>query len=165
MFKYVDREDKEQKRFASRAEHVSEALRQFDKKYGGGVQLLYDVYSEHSHVTPTSAVRMLYRQEKWDTSEPVQNFSKVRLSSISNANEKLACGGIETLLTIYANIKANTIDKENEIAKVLESKGKQLELNLSLNPNYHDDVSDVISEHNKVVEEFKSKLIKYVKFK
>ena len=59
----------------------------------------------------------------------------------------------------------NKIDKENEIAKVLESKGKQLELNLSLNPNYHDDVSDVISEHNKVVEEFKSKLIKYVKFK
>ena len=35
MFKYVDTEDKKQKRFASRAEHVSEALRQFDKKYGG----------------------------------------------------------------------------------------------------------------------------------
>ena len=66
IFKYVDSEDKEQKRFASRAEHVSEALRQFDKKYGGGVQLLYDMYSEHSHVTPTSSVRMLYEREKWD---------------------------------------------------------------------------------------------------
>ena len=106
------------KKICIKAEHVSEALRQFDKKYGGGVQLLYDMYSEHSHVTPTSSVRMLYRQEKWDTSEPVQNFYKVRLSSISNSNEKLACGGIETLLTVYENVKVNTIDKENEIANL-----------------------------------------------
>ena len=157
--------NKEQKQFTSRAEHVSEALRQFDKKYGGGVQLIYDMFSDHSHVTPTSAVRMLYRQEKWDKSEPVQNFQKVRLSSISNSNEKMACGGIETLFNLFQIVKVDTIDKENEIANLLEKKGEQLTLNVSLNPNYRELVSKLIKEHNDQVREFHSKLKKYTEFK
>ncbi len=157
--------NKDQKQFTSRAEHVSEALRQFDKKYGGGVQLIYDMFSDHSHVTPTSSVRMLYRQEKWDKSEPIQNFEKVRLSSISNSHEKIACGGIETLLNLFDIVKVDTIYKENEIANLLEKKGQQLLLNVSLNPNYRELISKLIKEHNDQVGEFHSKLKKYIEFR
>ena len=59
-------------------------------------------------------------------SEPVQNFYKVKLSSISNSNEKLACGGIEKLLIIFDTVKVNTIDKEIEIANLLERKENNL---------------------------------------
>ena len=161
----AERKGNAKKRFTSRAEHVTEALREFDKKHGGGVQLLYDMYSDHSHVTPTSSVRILYRQKRWDQNEPIQNFHKVKLSTISNSNEKLACGGIETLLNIFDIVKAGTIDKESEIANLLEKKGEQLELNFSLNPNSRNIVKKMIDEHNEMVEEFQSKLKKYIDFK
>jgi len=157
--------DTDKKIFTTRAEHVSSALRAFDKKYGGGVQLIYDMYSDHSHVTPTSSVRMLYRQKRWDENEPIVNFKNVKLSTLSNSNEKLASGGIETLLQIYKIVETNVINKEVELSKLLEVKGQVIELNSELNPNFNEALQKISYEHDKLIDGFFSKLKKYSEFK
>ena len=107
---YVDAEDKTtgKREFTTRAEHVLTALRYFDKKYINeqfGIQNIYDVLSNHTHVSPTSSVRMLYRQKRWDVNEPIQNFRRVKLSTISNSHEKTSLVGLELILPILDRIE------------------------------------------------------------
>ncbi len=165
MFVNVKDQSIQKKKFSTRSEHVSEALRYFDKRYGGGVQLIYDMLSDHSHVTPTSSVRMLYRQNKWDQNEPKVSFKRVKLSTISNSHEKLASGGIETILQIKNLIKGDIIDKEEELSKVLEEKGKIMEVNSMLDPNFYNIIENISYQHDILIEEFKEKLKKYIKIK
>ena len=121
-FMYVDTVDKKTntKSFTTRAEHINDALRAFDKKYKVGVQFSYDEFSEQTHATPTSSVRMLYRQKDWRIDEPRIDFSKQRtLSTTSNSHEKMACGGIEKLVILYEIIYSNVVNKLQGIYDLL----------------------------------------------
>ena len=157
--------DTNKKVFSSRAEHVSDALRLFDKKFGGGIQLIYDMFSDHTHVTPTSAVRMLLRQKNWQQNEIKINYDKINLSTTSNSHEKLACGGVETLLQFLKIIDGNIIYKQNELWKSLEIKGNLMELNEKVNPDFYKTVDFLTSEHDAMIGDFMAKLEKYKKLR
>lgn len=165
---YVDIVDKHSGRkvFSSRAEHVNEALRFFDQKYqnyGLGVQLLYDLFSNHSHVTPTSALRMLYRQKIWNKSEPNADFRNMRISTESNSHEKLACGGIELIQRVLEVVEEEVLSKEPRMSEELEKTGRVIELNLAINPNSNYTLNKLLSGHDKLARNFLSKIEKYGK--
>ena len=155
---YVDLNNKKtgKKLFTSRAEHVSDALRTFDKKHKGfGVQIYYDILSSHSHVSPTSSVRMLYRQKIWHVPEPKINFKKVRLSTTSNSHEKVTSVAIEYLNDMLNFIEKDVIDKESELVKSIQNyvrwaKGE-------VDPK----VISLLKEHDNLVGDYLSKLAKY----
>ena len=157
---YVDSNNKStgKKRFTSRAEHVSDALRTFDKKHKRfGVQIYYDTLSSHSHVSPTSSVRLLYRQKIWNVAEPRVDLKKVRLSTTSNSHERLASVAIEDLNVILNFIEKDVIDKEDELVKSIQeyvgwAKGE-------INP----EVISFMNDHDKLVEDYLFKLSKYGK--
>ena len=144
------------KSFTSRSEHVNDALRVFDKKHKGlGVQILYDTFSSHSHVSPTSSIRMLYRQKIWNVPEPGLDLRKVRLSTTSNSHEKTASVGIEILNAMLNLIEKDVIDKESELVKSIQkyvrwAKGE-----------FDPKVISLLKEHDKLVGDYLSTLAKY----
>jgi hypothetical protein len=164
---FVEAKDREYggKRFSTRAEHVGTALRVFDKKYrdeGYGVQLIYDMLSNHSHVSPTSSLRMLYRQKIYNVPETKADFSRVNLSTISNSNEKLAVGMVEylysKLLKVIENDKICLI--ENRIEEY-EKFSKLIELKTSFDSSKFNELEEMLKLHDKAVQDFRGKLDKY----
>lgn len=156
---YVEAEGKcsEKKLFSTRAEHVNSALRFFDRKYkkhAPGIQILYDQFSNHTHVSPTSAVRMLYRQKVWNKSEPNVNFKNVKLSTKSNSMEKFASVGLELVLDRLKHVETDVVNKEKEISKRLENIGKTIVLIEKVNPEYFQEVSQTIALHDEAVKEY-----------
>ena len=151
--------------FSSRAEHVSSALRFFDKKYaelGLGMQIIYDMFSNHSHVTPTSSVRMLYRQKVWNEPERITDFKRIKLSTKSNSMERFASIGLESVLKLFKAVEVDVINKEKEISTVLESAGFQIHHALALNPNSFQIVDQFIKKHDEAVNIYNGKLTKYL---
>lgn len=166
-FMYVDAVDKKTniKSFSTRAEHINEALRAFDKKYGIGVQFSYDEFSEQTHATPTSSVRMFYRQKKWNIDEPKIDFRKQQtLSTSSNSHEKMACGGIEKLVLLYKKIHEDVVNELQETYELLEKKGRLIKIQNDIDPNFYSDIDQIIFKHDEMVDRYLKKLLKYKKF-
>ena len=152
------------KRFSTRAEHLSSALRHFDRNYPGlGIQTTYDILSNNTHVSPTSSVRMLYRQKVWNRHEPSVDFKRVRLSTKSTSHEQISISGVEALLKFFEVAKTNILNKQEDLYKTLEKVGKQIELNSRVNAREEQIIHEMMRRHDKHVQEFLSKFDKYGK--
>ncbi len=151
-----------EKKFSTRAEHISSALRHFDKKYSGlGIQLTYDILSNHTHVSPTSSVRMLCRQKVWDEPEPEVDWRRVRLSTKSNSHEQIASVYLETVLILFKVADTEVLKKQKKLYENMEQIGKQIELASKINPKEETTLRQILSEHDRGVQNFLNKLEKY----
>ena len=163
---FVDATEKDtgKKVFSTRAEHLNSALRHFDRKHSGhGIQTTYDILSNHTHVSPTSSVRMLYRQKVWNKDEPKVDWRRVRLSTKSNSHEKTAAAGVEVLLKFFKVAETEVLKEQSGLFELLEKMGKQIELNSRVNSKEDRIVQEMMSRHDKHVQDFLSKLEKYGK--
>ena len=163
---FVDAIEKDtgKKQFSTRAEHVNSALRHFDRKYSGyGIQTTYEVLSNHTHVSPTSSVRMLCRQKVWNKDEPQVDWRRVRLSTKSNSHEKTAAVFVEILLKFLNVAETEVLNKQSGLFELLEKMGKQIEFNSQVNSKENRIIQEMMSRHDKHVQDFLSKLEKYGK--
>lgn len=161
---FVDTSEKNsgKKVFSTRAEHVSSALRHFDKKYHGfGIQACYDLLSNHSHVSPTSSVRMLYRQKVWNKAEPTIDWRRIKLSTKSNSNEKTASAGVQIITVLFLFLEKKILNKQSILYKKLEEIGENIELNSNFNKTEDETIESVLSSHDQLVFEHLEKLKKY----
>jgi len=161
---FVEATDKESGKriFSTRSEHLNSALRHFDRNYTGhGIQTAYDILSNHTHVSPTSSVRMLYRQKVWNKSEPNVDWRRVRLSTKSNSHQKTASVGMEMLLGFFKVAEKEVLEKQETLWKLLEKVGKQIELNSSVSSKEDQIVQEMMSRHDSFVQDFLKKLEKY----
>ena len=76
------------KKLKSRNENVMTGFRHIKDKYPicSDIDAFNDGMAESCHVSPTSTLRMLYRQKHWNRGEPRNNLINARLSIISNSN-------------------------------------------------------------------------------
>jgi len=123
----------------------------------------YDLFSNHLHVSPTSSVRMLYRQKIWDKNERKINWRRVRISTKSNSNEKLASGGIDMLLPLRNLVERDVVANLDAVSVKLEKIGKEIYLQNKINQNADKEIYEMLSMHDRLVVDFLGKLEKYGK--